>query len=113
MPVNASHTLVLDGSGYHFFTCGNNEHAQLGTGDIAEREIFTQVNLPEKFVCLSAGINHSLGISESGGSLWSWGLNQYGQLGQGTEVQVLSTPTQIPETYSLSQFCGRRVFAGT
>lgn len=48
-----------------------------------KRAIFIRVNLPEKFIALSPGYqSHSLGISESDGSLWSWGANDYGQLGQ-------------------------------
>jgi alpha-tubulin suppressor-like RCC1 family protein len=64
MPVNTYHTLVLDTSGIHFFCCGHNLHRQLGCGDsYVNKMIFTQVNLPIKFIDLSAGLNHSLGIA--------------------------------------------------
>jgi alpha-tubulin suppressor-like RCC1 family protein len=100
--VNYKHSLVLDGSGTHFFTCGNNESGQLGTGDTTEKEKFTQVNLPVKFISLSAGCtDHSLGISECL-SLWSW-VCSYGQLGQGQRVPKLTQPKQIPVTHSFAQ----------
>jgi hypothetical protein len=103
MPVNYNHSLVLDGNGNHFFACGHNESGQLGTGDTINKEKFVQVNLPVKFISLSAGhSDHSLGIAEDG-SLWSWGSNECGQLGQGERIQKLTQPTQIPDTHSFVQ----------
>jgi len=104
MPVSIHHSLVLDGSGNHLFTCGYNYAGQLGTGDSIDKEKFTQVNLPVKFISLSVGhTDHSLGIAEIDGSLWSWGSNSHGQLGQGTGVPNLTQPTQIPDTHSFVQ----------
>jgi hypothetical protein len=37
-----------------------NESGQLGTGDKDQKETFTQVNLPEKFVALSAGYKNTV-----------------------------------------------------
>jgi alpha-tubulin suppressor-like RCC1 family protein len=99
MPVNEYHSLVLDGNGNHFFTCGLNRYGQLGTGDTTKKETFTQVNLPVKFISLSAGFDHSLGIAECDGSLWFWGSNHLGLLRQGEEVPI----TQIPDTHSFVQ----------
>ena len=42
---------------------------------------------------LSAGLNHSLYVTRAG-TVWSWGLNAQGQLGDGTLLQRL-TPTQV------------------
>lgn len=57
----------------------------LGTGDLQGRS--SQVDLPVKFISLSAGYdNHSLGISEIDRALWSWGSNKVGQIGQGNDT---------------------------
>ena len=42
---------------------------------------------------LAAGAHHSLAI-KSDGSLWAWGYNQYGQLGDGTTTER-DTPVQV------------------
>lgn len=45
------------------------------------------------WVAVAAGWRHSLAF-KSNGTLWAWGINQYGQLGQGNTTQ-LDTPTQV------------------
>jgi alpha-tubulin suppressor-like RCC1 family protein len=45
------------------------------------------------WLTISAGITHSLGI-KTDGTLWAWGNNGYGQLGDGTNITRF-TPTQI------------------
>ncbi len=42
---------------------------------------------------IAAGYNHTLGI-QTDGTLWAWGRNDYGQLGDGTNTNK-NTPTQI------------------
>lgn len=46
-----------------------------------------------KFISISRGVNHTLGIGIDG-SLWAWGDNSYGQLGDGS-FQYQSLPIQI------------------
>jgi alpha-tubulin suppressor-like RCC1 family protein len=102
MPVNERHTLVLDGSGNHYFACGNNDYGQLGTGECYSEAKFTKVTLPIPFISISAGFHHSLGLSECG-SLWSWGANDCGQLGHDEGISFLSKPTEILNTHSFIQ----------
>lgn len=47
----------------------------------------------DNFVTISAGDNHSMAIKEDG-SLWAWGYNKYGQLGDGT-TKSTTTPVKI------------------
>lgn len=60
---------------------------------------------------LSAGRNHFL-ISKSDGSLWGWGKNTFGQLGDGTDNDRISRsqlpsrivlPTPIPDVRNMTQ----------
>ena len=43
------------------------------------------------FTVVDSGRNHSIGL-KSDGTLWAWGFNFYGQLGNGTDT---NTPVQI------------------
>ena len=51
----------------------------------------------QKIVSCSAGAYHTLAIDESG-SLWSWGYNTYGQLGDGTTQDQYIAVQIKPET---------------
>lgn len=51
------------------------------------------MEIVKEWVTLSSGFGHSLGI-KSDGTLWSWGLNDYGQLGIGTTVDS-HLPVQV------------------
>jgi alpha-tubulin suppressor-like RCC1 family protein len=111
MPINYKHACILDGGGYHYFTCGTNGSGQLGNGDNRHSEVFIQVNLPIKFISLSAGYeDHTLGLAIDG-SLWSWGSNAYGQLGQGKRVPFLTKPTRIRKTRAFTQISAGHRFS--
>jgi alpha-tubulin suppressor-like RCC1 family protein len=69
------------------------------TAGAGSHNISYQVDLG--FVQIAAGRQHSLGI-KSDGTLWAWGLNLYGQLGDGTTTQRTS-PVQIGTATNWSQ----------
>jgi len=68
---------------------------QNGSGTIASANITSAavscVRLPWSSV--ASGYSHALGITTDG-TLWAWGLNSYGQLGDGTTTNRLS-PVQV------------------
>ena len=81
---------------------GNNENGQLGQNQAeAQRgNISSPIQIPGTTwgTVLSAGMN-SCHTVKTDGTLWAWGSNAYGNLGQNSEVKY-SSPVQIPGTWS-------------
>jgi len=76
---------------------GSGTSGQLGQNNVVSRS--SPVQIPgtawSSISASSSGL-HSL-ATKTDGTLWSWGLNQYGQLGQNSRVSQ-SSPVQIPGT---------------
>jgi len=89
-----SFTLALTDDG-KVWAWGSNEQGQVGNGEIS----FTSVTKPslvnglDNVKEISAGNNHSLAL-KSDGTVWSWGGNIFGQLGDGTN-QNRDRPVQV------------------
>ena len=79
------------------FAWGLNTVGQLGDGTTVNKSSPVQVGVNTVNVyswkAISAGWSHTAAI-KSDGSLWAWGLNLYGQLGDGTTLNK-SLPVQI------------------
>lgn len=83
---------------------GTNGHGQLGiganTGTNATRRVPVQVGTDADWAALSAGAFHSLGL-KANGTMWSWGRNNFGQLGlgfgsgTGSEISNTNRPTPV------------------
>lgn len=76
---------------YHWWVasvCGNDQTEWVYCGSFT-----TLSNTLSCWETISAGYTHSVGI-RTDGTLWAWGDNGYGQLGDGTTI-AKSTPTQI------------------
>jgi alpha-tubulin suppressor-like RCC1 family protein len=60
----------------------------LGTGEFGDDELVPVpvVGLSEPITRISAGSDHTCAVTESG-SVWCWGRNFYGQLGDGTDLE--------------------------
>ena len=87
---------VSAGSGYHvaairtdgsLWVWGENWEGQLGLGDLEYGNQFEQYNAPmwimDNVTQVSAGSRHTIAATDDG-SLWAWGDNWVGQLGDGT-----------------------------
>jgi len=75
---------------------GLNSHGQLGNGGTGNASQPAQVPLPSTvpgWIAVAAGGQHSLGI-KADGTLWAWGWNAFGQLGDGS-LNDHATPEQI------------------
>jgi alpha-tubulin suppressor-like RCC1 family protein len=73
---------------------GDNSFGQVGDGTTTSRTAPVQVGfLADRWSMVAVGVSHSCGV-RTGGTLWCWGLNGDGQLGDGTRIQRLS-PRQV------------------
>jgi alpha-tubulin suppressor-like RCC1 family protein len=74
---------------------GSNAYGQLGAGIYdTERTTPVQVVGLTAVKAVAAGDNHALALHEDG-TVWSWGRNSHGQLGDGTTTDR-RTPIQVP-----------------
>ena len=87
------HTLARKSDG-SLWGWGYNWRGQLGDGTTGTKHSPVQIGSPDiGLVLISAGADHTSGI-KSDGSLWSWGYNLYGQLGDGT-ISTRYSPVQV------------------
>ena len=102
-------TVVIKTAG-SVFSWGNNLWGQVGDATSVTRLSPVQVGSLTTWLKVSAGQYHAIGLRSGGtlagtGSLWAWGLNQYGELGLGSPFTCAypatstatscSSPTQI------------------
>ena len=87
-----SMALLADGS---VATWGDNTYGQLGRLGIGGNDAIARIvpNLP-KIVAIAAGGCHCLAL-DAQGTLWSWGCNDYGQLGNAVSGTNSGVPVQV------------------
>src|SRR5690606_25568531 len=83
------------------FTWGNNEYGQLGDGTTTDRSSPVAVSMSgvlngKNITQVSAGGEHTIALSIDG-SIFAWGNNEYGQLGDETTTLRL-----LPVAVSMS-----------
>ncbi|MCE5275575.1 MAG: Ig-like domain-containing protein [Syntrophaceae bacterium] len=80
------HTIALNGDG-ELYSWGLNDQGQLGLGNTDTPEPAPlKVGTATDWVSVACGASHSLAFSDNGTpSLWSWGINGDGQLGDGED----------------------------
>ena len=114
------HSLALGSDGY-VYAWGSNQYGQLGNNSTESSSVPVRVRDPSsptdaskglKAIQVSAGEYHSLAIDEKGNA-WAWGLNLYGQLGNGTttsqdiDIPVpVEKPSGVRADFAYSQISG-------
>lgn len=87
------HTISLKDDGT-VWTWGQNTHGQLGDGTTTDRHSPVQVTNLNNVTDIALGkFCHSIAMKEDG-TVWTWGQNNYGQLGDGTTTNS-SLPVQV------------------
>ncbi|MBM4165070.1 MAG: tandem-95 repeat protein, partial [Lentisphaerae bacterium] len=88
-----SHTVALKADG-SVWAWGYNVYGQLGNGTNTASYVPVQVSgLSSGVTAIAAGGNHNVALKDDG-TLWAWGFNMYGQLGDGTNINR-RTPVQV------------------
>lgn len=95
------HSLALKNDGT-VWTWGNNSAGQLGNGAIDSSSSYvyqpTMVQGLSGVIALTGGGTHTLAVKNDG-SVWAWGYNLYGQLGNGTNTEFYTLPVQVSGTW--------------
>jgi alpha-tubulin suppressor-like RCC1 family protein len=88
-----AHTVAVKTDGT-LWTWGNNNAGQLGDGTTTHRYAPAQVGTDTDWASVAAGRNHTLAAGrdhtvavKTDGTLWAWGANGAGQLGDGTTTE--------------------------
>jgi alpha-tubulin suppressor-like RCC1 family protein len=91
--IGAQHMLAIKNDGT-LWAWGHNEYGQLGNNSTAHRSSPVQtIAGGANWAKVACGDYHTLAIKNDG-TLWAWGNNTYGQLGDGTFTHR-SSPVQI------------------
>lgn len=90
----AEHSLALTSDG-KVFGWGRNTVGQLGNNETKHVNITaTQVSGLTNIMEIAAGDNHSYALKQTDSTIWAWGSNTYGQLGDGGKENKL-VPVQV------------------
>jgi alpha-tubulin suppressor-like RCC1 family protein len=89
-----SHTIATKSDGT-LWSWGHNDYGQLGDETTAfNRNVPKQIGNDNNWQSVSGGILHTIAIKQNG-TLWAWGNNRYGQLGEGANIFSINIPIAI------------------
>lgn len=106
-------TLALKTNGT-LWAWGDNADGNIGNGTTTDARVPTQIGTLTNWSKVSAcigpqGYAHSLAVKNDG-TLWAWGRNDFGQLGDGTTTNK-SSPIQIGSGTNWTDVAGGHVFS--
>jgi hypothetical protein len=86
-----SYAMKKDGT---LWAWGYNTNGQLGDGTTANKSIPTLININNISKLSLSGLSYHKMLTKSDGTLWSWGYNYYGELGDESTINK-NIPTKI------------------
>ena len=91
------HTITLSNDGT-VYSLGYNTQGQLGLGLVPNNNVFIPTPIPNlpKISMISCGYNFTVCV-DCEGYMWSFGENEYGQLGTGNKTNFNSSESNIPQ----------------
>ncbi len=101
-----NHTIALRND-WTILAWGYNNYGQLGDWTNENRNTPTQVSGINEFNSISAGGNYTLALKKTGGTVWAWGINNEGQLGDGTD-EDRNIPVQVSNLGNVISVAGGR-----
>ena len=90
----SSYALALNQDG-EVWGWGNNGRGQLGSDQFAYASLPVRLPWLAMISAVAAGGEHGLALSYQDGTVWAWGSNSRGQLGNGNNFDSV-TPVQVP-----------------
>lgn len=87
------HSTALGGNG-SLWTWGNHANGQLGNGSSNAQSTSTQIGNDTGWASVAGGGSYHSMLLRKDGTLWGWGYNEEGQLGDGTQ-HIRAQPVQI------------------
>ena len=99
---NSITAIKTDGT---LWSWGQNTNGQLGQNDVVNRSSPVQVGALTTWLTLSDNTFYHTVAIKTDGTLWSWGDNGFGQLGQG-DVVKRSSPVQVGAGTTWSKITG-------
>jgi alpha-tubulin suppressor-like RCC1 family protein len=96
--------LLADGT---VLTWGEGSRGQLGSGSKSDRLLAATVTGLPLIARVGNGRDHTVAITQGAGDLYAWGMNDYGQLGDGTTTNRLR-PVRVPGVAGATQAGGGR-----
>ena len=111
----SEHSLALKSDGT-VLAWGDNANGQLGNNSTTESNVPVQVKDPTGtsnltgVIAVAAGAFHSLAV-ENDGSVWAWGSNEWGQLGNNSTTDS-DVPVQVKDPTGTSALTGVIAVAG-
>jgi alpha-tubulin suppressor-like RCC1 family protein len=95
------HSIALKNNGT-VWTWGRNVFGQLGDGTYTDSPVPLQVPGLSNITAVGAGGSNYCMVLKSDGSVWMWGQNSYGELGNGTAGGDSNVPVQVSSLSGVS-----------